>query len=195
MVSELTWQKKNGKTTGVHWNWSLFNTVVFPVRQQFGSFGNHFEWEHPDVIDSVLLVQLKLVPSESFLTWRTSADKSMSSLLAPFLSLVEHWILLESILYLLDTYYSHLCSVHFSSVTQSCLILCNPMNRSTPGLPVNHQHPEFTQTHVHQVGDAIQSSHPLSSPSPPAPSLSWHQGLFQWVNSSYEVAKLLEFQL
>ena len=87
------------------------------------------------------------------------------------------------------------CSVQFSSVTQSCLTLCDPMNRSTPGLPVHHQHPEFTQTHVHQVGDAIQPSHPLSSPSPPAPNPSQHQSLFQWVNSSQEVAKVLEFQL
>ena len=69
------------------------------------------------------------------------------------------------------------------------------MNPSTPGLPVHHQLPEFTQTHVHQVGDAIQPCHPLSSPSPPAPSASQHQGLFQWVNSSHEVAKVLEFQL
>ena len=86
-------------------------------------------------------------------------------------------------------------SVQFSSVTQSCLTLCDPMNRSTPGLPVHHQLPEFTQTHVHQVGDAIQPSHPLSSPSPPAPNPSQHQSLFQWVNSSHEVAKVLEFQL
>ena len=69
------------------------------------------------------------------------------------------------------------------------------MNRSMPGLPVHHQLPEFTQTHVHWVGDAIQPSHPLSSPSPPAPNPSQHQGLFQWVNSSYEVARVLEFQL
>ena len=69
--------------------------------------------------------------------------------------------------------------VQFSSVTQSCLTLCNPMNCSMPGLPVHHQLPEFTQTHVHQVGDAIQPSHPLSSPSPPALNLSQHQGLFQ----------------
>ena len=69
------------------------------------------------------------------------------------------------------------------------------MNRSTPGLPVYHQLPEFTQTHVHQVGDTIQLSHPLSSPSPPAPNLSQHQGLFQWVSPSHEVAKILEFQL
>ena len=85
--------------------------------------------------------------------------------------------------------------VQFSSVAQSCLTLCDLMNCSTPGLPVHHQLPEFTQTHVHQVGDAIQPSHPLSSPSPPASNPSQHQSLFQWVNSSHEVAKVLEFQL
>ena len=68
--------------------------------------------------------------------------------------------------------------VQFSSVAQSCPTLCNHMNRSTPGLPVHHQLPEFTQTHMHTVGDAIQPSHPLSSPSPPAPNPSQHQGLF-----------------
>ena len=88
-----------------------------------------------------------------------------------------------------------MCSVQFSSVAQLCLTLCDPMKRSTPGLPVYHQLPEFTQTHVHWVGDDIQPSHPLSSPSPPAPNPSQHQGLFQWVKSSHEVAKVLEFQL
>ena len=74
--------------------------------------------------------------------------------------------------------------------------LCDPMNRSTPGLPVHHQLLEFTQTHVvHRVSDAIQPSHPLSSPSPPAPNPSKHQSLFQSVSSSHEVAKVLEFQL
>ena len=87
--------------------------------------------------------------------------------------------------------YYNISSVQFSSVTQSCPTLCNPMNHSTPGLPVQHQLPEFIQTQVHQVGDAIQPSHPLSSPSPPAPNPSQHQGLFQWVNSSHEVAKVL----
>ena len=85
----------------------------------------------------------------------------------------------------------------FSSVAQSCQTeqphepqtLCNLMNHSTPGLPVHHQLPEFTQTHVHRVDDAIQPSHPLSSPSPPAFNLSQHQGLFQWVSSSQQVAK------
>ena len=80
------------------------------------------------------------------------------------------------------------------SVAQSCPTLCNPMNYSMPGLPVHHQLPEFTQTHVHRVSDAIQPSHPLSSPSPPAPNPSQHQSLFQWVNSLHEVAKVLEFQ-
>ena len=71
------------------------------------------------------------------------------------------------------------CSVQLvSSVAHSCLTLCDPMNRSTPGLPVHHQLPESTQTHVHRVGDAIQPSHPLWSPSPPAPNPSQHQSLF-----------------
>ena len=83
----------------------------------------------------------------------------------------------------------------FSSVAQLCPILCNPMNRSMPGLPVHHQLLEFTQTHIHRVSDAIQLSHPLSSPSLPAPNPSQHQSLFQWVNSSHEVAKVLAFQL
>ena len=86
-------------------------------------------------------------------------------------------------------------SVQFSSVAQLCPTLCDPMNHSTPGLPVHYQLPEFTQTHVHRVGDAIQPSHPLSSPFPPTPNPFQHQSLFQWVNSSHEVAKVLEFQL
>ena len=86
-------------------------------------------------------------------------------------------------------------SVQFSSVTQLWLTLCDPMNLSTPVLPVHYQLLEFTQTHVHRVGDAIQLSHPLSSPFPPASNPSQHQSLFQWVNSSHEVAKELEFQL
>ena len=79
-------------------------------------------------------------------------------------------------------------------VAQSCLTLCEPMDCSTPGLPVHHQLPEFIQTHVHWVSDAIQPSHPLSSPSP-AFNLSQHQGLFRWVSSPHQVAKVLEFQL
>ena len=81
------------------------------------------------------------------------------------------------------------------SVAQSCPTLCDPMNRSTPGLPVHHQLPEFTETRVHRVSDAIQPFHHLSSPSLPAPNPSQHQSLFLWVNSSHEMAKVLEFQL
>ena len=86
-------------------------------------------------------------------------------------------------------------SVQFSSVAQLCPTPCDPMNCSTPGLPVHHQLPEFTQTHVHWVGDGIQTSHPVLSPSPPALNLSQHQGLFQWVSFLHLVAKVLEFQL
>ena len=86
-------------------------------------------------------------------------------------------------------------NVQFSSVAQLCPTLCDPMNHSTPGLPVHHQLLEFTQTHTHRVGDAIQPSHPQASPSPPTPNPSQHQSLFQWVSSSHEVAKVLEFQL
>ena len=83
----------------------------------------------------------------------------------------------------------------FSSVAQSCLNLCDPMNRRMSGLPVHHQLLDSTKTHVHQVGDAIQPTHPLSSPSPPALNLSQQEGLFKWVSSSHQMAKVLEFQL
>ena len=81
--------------------------------------------------------------------------------------------------YSFDFFVLTISSVQFSSVAQSCLTLCDPMNRSTPGLPVHHQLPEFTQTHVHQVSDTIQPSHPRSSPSPPALNPSQHHSLFQ----------------
>ena len=84
--------------------------------------------------------------------------------------------------------------LQFNSVAQSCPTLCDPMDRNMPGLPVHHQLLEFTQIHVHWVSDAIQPSHPLSSPSPPAFNLCQHQGLFQWASSLHQVAKVLEFQ-
>ena len=83
----------------------------------------------------------------------------------------------------------------FSSCAQSCPTLCNPMDCSTPGFPVHHQLPEFTQIHIHWIRDAIQPSHPLLSPSPPDLNLSQHHGLFLWVSSSHQVAKVLEIQL
>ena len=110
----------------------------------------------------------------------------------------------------LDKFYSHsvlrdlwpkcswitdIVSVQFSSVIQLCLTLCDAKDHSTPGLSVHQKLTEFTQTHVHWVSDAIQSPYPISLPSPPALSLSWHQGLFKWLSSSRQVAKVLEFQL
>ena len=104
----------------------------------------------------------------------------------------------KSLLLLLNSYnytYVSSTSIQFSSVTQSCLTLCNHMDCSIPDLPVHHQLPELAQTHVHGAGDASQPSHPPLSPSPPAFNLAQHQGLFQWVSSSYQVAKGLKFQL
>ena len=93
-------------------------------------------------------------------------------------------------------YTCHLLSwVEFSSVAQSCPTLCNPLNCSMAGLLVHHQLPASTQTHVHCVSDAIQPSHPLLPPSPPAFNLSQHKGLFKWVSSPHQVAKVLEFQV
>ena len=90
----------------------------------------------------------------------------------------------------------HWIGIHtVSSVSQLCLTLCDPMDLSTPGFTVHHQLPELAQIHVHRVSDALQPSHPLSSPSPPAFNLSQHQGLFQGVSASHQVAKVLEFQL
>ena len=90
---------------------------------------------------------------------------------------------------------SYHISVQFSSVTQSCSTLCNPMDHGMPGLPVHHQLLELAQAHVHWVSDTIQPSHPLSSPSPPTFNLSQNQGLFIWVSCLHQVAKVLEFQL
>ena len=116
-----------------------------------------------------------------------------------FESILMRWMKLEPIIQSevsqKEKHQYSISSVQFSSVAQSCPTLCDPMNCSMPGFPVHHQLPEFTQTQVHRVGDAIQPSHPLSSPSLPAPNPSQHQILFQWVNSLHEVAKVLEFQL
>ena len=130
--------------------------------------------------------------------WELSFNIPFQPLLSPFSSNIlaySHFGISVPIVFLFQKILFPWSSVQFSSVTQSCLTLADPMNRSTSGLPVHHQLPEFTQTHVHWVSDAIQPSYPLLSPSPPAPNPSQHHSLFQWVNSSHEVAKVLEFQL
>ena len=130
---------------------------------------------------------------------------TLSVLQAPLRSYLLHRVLCNILMYIRVSnlkslsvkYISIILLFLFSVVVQSLspAWLCNCMDCSTPGLPVHHQHPEFTQTHVHWVSDAIQSSHPLSSPSPPVFNLSQHQDLFQWVSSLYQLAKVLEFQL
>ena len=125
-----------------------------------------------------------------------NVTKNLDLRFVPFIYVYNISIEKNHHLYLFSLYNKlKISSVQFSSVTESCLTLCNPMNRNTPGLPVYHHLLEFTQTHIHRVSDAIQPSHPLSSPSPPAPNPSQHQSLLQWVNSSHEVAKVLELQL
>ena len=148
-------------------------------------------------IPSLPLALFIAIFSEAHLTSHSKMSGSRWVITPSWLSLSRWSFLYSSTVYscYLFLISSASVSVQLSSVTQSCLTLCNPMNHSMPGLPVHHQLPEFTQIHVHRVGDAIQPSPTLSSPSSPAPNPSQHQGLFQWVNSSHEVAKVLEFQL
>ena len=150
------------------------------------------------VMECILIFALKsLGTTQSNDSWCNNCVCLFSRLVLFRLSLMNDFMLILGSLYLClkcVVTLAHATCVQFSSVTQSCLTLCDSMNRSTPGLPDHHQLSESTQTHVHWVGDAIQPSHPLSSPSP-ALNLSQHQGLFQWVSSLHEVAKVLEFQL
>ena len=124
--------------------------------------------------------------------WTTACQASLS------FTISQSLLRLMSVKSMMPSNHLILCrpfsSVEFSSVSQSCLTLCNLMDCCMPGFPVHHQLQDPTQTHVHCIGDAIQPSHPLSSPSPTF-TLSQHQGLFQWVGFSHQVAKVLEFQL
>ena len=129
---------------------------------------------------------LKYVLSHKRLPWSPSPNQSLYD----FLSLGTTYFSLQG-----SSLFDCMCIHQFSSVAQLCPPLCGPIGCNTPGLPVHHQLPESTQTHVHCVGDVIQPSHPLSSTSHPAFNLSQHQVRFKWVSSSHQVAKLLEFQL
>ena len=129
---------------------------------------------------------LNLYQQQGVSQWGSSSHQAAKVLKLQLQRWCFQWLLR------VDFLYTHISQ--FSSGAQSCPTICNPMNCSTPGLPVHHQLPEFTQIHVHRVSDAIQPSHPLSFPSPPAPNPSQQQGLFQCVNSLHEVAKVLEFQ-
>ena len=177
-------------------NWFLYVDCVFSNFTKFASTNRFFLWSL-GFLDNLVIWKWRefaffliwmhsisfsylIALAGTFSTLLNRSGKNRHPCLIAHLSVFPHWLWF---------------SVQFSSVAQSCLTLCDPMNRSTPGLPVHHQLQEFTQTHVHRLSDAIQPSHPLSSPSPLAPNPSQHQSLFQWVNSSHEVAKVLEFQL
>ena len=155
----------------------------------------HAAWpkkENPQISDILLNL--------SFCVWLISLSKILSKSIHSS-SIYFHFqystvYVFVCFVFLVDPImFSPYINFQFSSATQSRPTLCDPVNRSTPGLPVHYQLPESTQTHVHWVGDAIQPSHPLSSPSPPALNLSQHQGLFKWVSSLHQVAKVLELQL
>ena len=150
-------------------------------------------------------------PDGIFIRYRKTSERLLVQLLSYSALCVKQWDIGWNSLYALHpvtkfTYEKcllfifffvqlHEILVQFSSVTQPCPSLCNPMDFSTLGFSVHHQLPELTQTHVHWISDAIQPSHPLLSPSPPAFNISQHQGLFQWVSSWNQVTKILEFQL
>ena len=171
------WQLPQTKLLGIT-DTRLYNDVSFGTFQAKGLFCYHREL-------TTLFNWLKWVCQLRYFQYRTTATKTTTN---PYW--LQQWRACIGFFNGKDQTRSD----QIRSVAQSST-LCDPMNRSTPGLPVPHQLPEFTQTHVHRVSDAIQPSHPLSSPSPPAPNPSQHHSLFQWVNSSHEVAKVLEFQL
>ena len=143
------------------------------------------------------LLRFISVISNFNLLWleKTFCIISTCLILLKFVLWPNKWYILENIPYAIRNVYSALIVFQFSSVAQSCPTLYDPMDCSTPGLLVHHHLLRFTQAHVCWVGDAIQPSHPLSSPSPPAFNLSQHQGLFKWVSSLYQAANILEFQL
>ena len=171
-------------------------TIWYHIRKEQDDFlGEKSGWYHLSPVTSDQSDQ----QWDTFISGTLEAEKSTKSLFCCFYKKVEN-LNLNMRKHQIhpngdQIFYKTTDSVQFSSVAQSCPTLCDPMNRSTPGLPGHHQLPEFTQTHVHWVNDAIQPSHPLSSHSLPAPNPSQHQSLFQWVNSSDQVAKILEFQL
>ena len=151
----------------------------------------------PGIEPRSLAFRAKPLPTELQGKPKNTGVGSLSFLQGILWTQESNWGLLHCrrILYQLSYHGSPSSVQSLSRFWVAFLSLCNPMDCSTPGLPVHHQLPEFTQTHADWVGDAIQPSHPLSSPSSPAPNPSQHQGLFQWVGSLHQVAKVLEFQL
>ena len=144
-------------------------------------------------------IECSTFTASSFRTWNSSADIPSPPLALFIVILLKACLTLDSrmsdSMWMITqtSYLGH--SVQFISVSQLCLTFCDPTDCSMPCFPVHHQLPELAQTHIHWVSDAIQPSHPLLSPSPPAFNLSQLQGIFKWVSSLHQVAKVLEFQL
>ena len=188
-------------------NHERFSTYGF----RFSNYGFRFStlaWKNPVTFTSTIKLHTKnvlFIDTWGFRIWVASPGQMPSpklSFLLEFEVLLQYYDSWNTWVYPAQLNSSHVCwkidteiDTEISSVAQSCPSLCNPMDCSTPGLPVHHQLLEFTQTHVHWVGDAIQLFHPLLSLSPPAFNLSQHQSLFKWVSSSHQVAKVLEFLL
>ena len=170
-----TKQQRASLRTYLSYNWEC---VVFSVTQMVENLPAMQETQFPSLGQEDPL-EKRTATHSSILFWRIP------------------WTVEPGGLQFLGLQRVHIGSVYIltCSVAQSCLTFCNPMDCSTPGFPILHSLLEFAQIHVHWIGDPIQPSHPLSSPSPPAFSLSQHQGLFQWVGSSHQVIKVLELQL
>ena len=170
-VTELNWTEES---------WTCFCLLSIPALKFYDSFA------------FILEGCINNIASQPGISWPTS--KHLRVYLKDWKSLKFVAIIFVCVFLSLGA------QIHFTdccccSVTQSCPTLCDPKDCSMPGLSVPHYLPKFAQVHMHCIGDAIQPSYPLSSPSPPAPNPSQHQSLFQWVNSSHKVAKVLEFQL
>ena len=168
----------NGSTLRMRWPkcWS-FSFSISPSKEHPGLISFRMDWLDLLAVQGTLKSLLKNHSSKASILHHSAfftVQLSHLYMTTGKIIALTRWTFVGKVMSLLFNMLSG-----FSSVAQSCLTLCNPMNRSTPGLPGHHQLPEFTQTHVHRVGDTIQPSHPLSSPSPPDPNPSQHQGLFQ----------------
>ena len=183
LVSELT----------QHHFYLVVRAVTRPPRFKLSGHRPYFSVKNDNKRAPIWREKMTKLHRHSMNTWKLLLSRcSMWNQQMSVIS-IQFLLLIDSLVYFHQTLIQFHLSV--SSVMQSCLTLCDPMDCSMPGLPVHHQLPEPAQIHVYPVGDAIQPSHPLSSPSPPTFKLSQHQGLFKWVSSSHQVAKVLEFQL
>ena len=171
-----------------------FTFHIHALEEEMATHSSVLAWRIPGTGGAWWAAVSGVAQSRTRLKWQEQQQQQQGSIVDHLLEIRD--IILVSQLLVFLKYVLILGSpVQFSSVAQSCLTLHDPVDHSTPDLPVHHQLPESAQTHVHWVSDAIQPSHPLSSPSPPAFNLSQHQCLFKWVSSSHQVTKESEINL